>query len=104
MPFGVVSAVGRGMGVLDGDSLRRRDQMGSFGGKFGASHCNQWELRCTVGPERCAFPKLLACGLKQLGSSSNILTIVLTVLIVFMCMRPVANFHCMSKCILSFCK
>jgi len=38
--LGVVSGVGRGMGVLDegGDFQRRR---GSFGGEFGASHCNQ---------------------------------------------------------------
>ena len=41
MPFGVVSGVGRGMGVLDGDGDRPRG-MGSFGSEFGASHCNQW--------------------------------------------------------------
>jgi len=40
MLFGLVSGVGRMMGVLDrgGDCLRG---MGSFGGEFGASHCNQ---------------------------------------------------------------
>jgi len=37
MPFGVVSGVGRGMGVLD-----YRRGKGSSGGKCGASHCNQW--------------------------------------------------------------
>jgi len=42
MPFGVVSGVGRGMGVLDGwKSLKGMD---SFGGKCGTSHCNQWRL------------------------------------------------------------
>jgi len=47
MPFGVVSAVGLGMGVLDfgGDRLRGR---GSFGGEFAASHCNQWGFCCVV--------------------------------------------------------
>ena len=41
MPFGVVSGAGRGMGVLDRDGDRRRGK-GSFGGKCGASYCNQW--------------------------------------------------------------
>ena len=43
MPFGMVSGVGRGMGVLDfgGDRRRGRDR---FGGEFGASHCNQWGI------------------------------------------------------------
>jgi len=40
MPFGVVSGVGRGMGILDGDGDRRRER-GSFGSKCGPSHCNQ---------------------------------------------------------------
>jgi len=41
MLFGVVSWVGRRMGVLDGggDCPRGRD---NFRGEFGASHCNQW--------------------------------------------------------------
>jgi len=43
MPFRVVSGVGRGMGVLDGGGDRRKGK-GSFGGEFGASHCNQWGL------------------------------------------------------------
>ena len=52
-PFGVVSGVGRGMGVLNRGGDRRRER-GNFGGEFGASHCNQWgRLR--------ALPKLL-CG------------------------------------------
>ena len=40
MLFGVVSGVGRGMGVLDvgGD---RRSGRGNFEGECGASHCNQ---------------------------------------------------------------
>jgi len=42
MPFGVVSGVGLGMGILDfgGDRRRGRDSLG--GGEFAASHCNQW--------------------------------------------------------------
>jgi len=40
MPFGVMSGVGRGMGVLDGSGDRRRER-GSFGVNVGASHCNQ---------------------------------------------------------------
>jgi len=41
VPFGVVNGVGRGMGVLDGDHRMGR---GSFEGKCGTSHCNQWGL------------------------------------------------------------
>ena len=41
MPFGVISGVGPGMGLLDGSGDRRRERS-SFGGKCGASHCNQW--------------------------------------------------------------
>jgi len=43
MPFRVVSVVGLGMGVLDFGGDRRRGRS-SFGGEFGASHCNQWGL------------------------------------------------------------
>ena len=42
MPFGVVSGVGRGIGVLDGMEIV--EGKGSFGGKCGASHSNQWGL------------------------------------------------------------
>jgi len=42
--------------VLDGSGDRRRGR-GSFGGKFGASHCNKWGL-CDA-----TFPKLLWAGL-----------------------------------------
>jgi len=43
MPFGIVSGVGRGSGVLDKGGDRQRGR-GSFGGKCGTSHCNQLEL------------------------------------------------------------
>ena len=47
MPFGVVSGVGLGMGVLDfgGD---RRTGRGSLMGEFAASHCNQWRICCLL--------------------------------------------------------
>ena len=51
MPFGMVSEVGRMIGVLDAGGDHRRER-GSFGDEFGASHCNQWEL-CDA-----ALPKL----------------------------------------------
>jgi len=47
IPFGVMSGVGRGMGVLDGGGDRRRE--GHFWGEFVASHCNQWGLYSIVG-------------------------------------------------------
>jgi len=43
MPFGMVSGVGRGMGVLDEAGDRPRDR-GRFRGEFGAFHCNQQGL------------------------------------------------------------
>jgi len=49
---GMVSGVGRGMGVLDGGRYRRRGRS-TFGGEFESSHCNQWGLCYT------ALPKLL---------------------------------------------
>jgi len=51
MPFGVVSAVGFGIGVLDFGGDRRRGR-GSLGGEFVASHCNQWEL-CFIVVWKC---------------------------------------------------
>ena len=43
MPFGVVSGVGLGSGVLDFGGDRRRGR-GSLGGEFAASHCKQWDF------------------------------------------------------------
>jgi len=43
MPFGMVSGVSQGMGVLDMGGDRRRER-GGFGSEFGTSHCNQWGL------------------------------------------------------------
>ena len=42
MPFGVVSGIGRGRGVLHGWWSSKG--MDSFGDKCGTSHCNQWGL------------------------------------------------------------
>jgi len=39
MPFGVVSGVDRGTGVLDGGGDHRRGMVSSWG-KCGTSHCN----------------------------------------------------------------
>jgi len=43
MAFGVVSGVGRGMGVSDGVKIVEEED-GSPGGKRGTSRCNQWGL------------------------------------------------------------
>jgi len=47
MPFGMVSRVGRGMGVLDGVVIVEGEGT-VFGGEFRAFHCNQWGLCCVV--------------------------------------------------------
>jgi len=49
MPFGMVSGVSREMGVLDGSGDCGRGR-GSFGGEFGASHCNQWDFATRLFP------------------------------------------------------
>jgi len=72
MPFGVVSGVSRGMGVLDGGGDRRRGR-GSFGDKFGASHSNQWELcgvivSCCDGWRR-GSPQITLGGLVKFKTS-----------------------------------
>jgi len=62
MPFGVLSGVGQGMGVINGvlnGSGDRRRGRGSFWGDFGASHCNKRGLCCVVSRERRALPELL---------------------------------------------
>ena len=43
MPFGIIGRTGPGMrqAVGFGDRSTGRD---TFGGEFGARHCNQWEL------------------------------------------------------------
>ena len=40
MPSGMVSGVGREMGVLDGVVIVEGEEA-ALGGEFGASHCNQ---------------------------------------------------------------
>jgi len=47
MPFGVVSRIRLGMGVIDFGGDRRRGR-GSLGGEFAASHYNQWGICCVV--------------------------------------------------------
>jgi len=49
MPFGVVSGVGLGMGVLDFSGDHRRGR-GCLGGEFAASHCNQCCVGCWWNP------------------------------------------------------
>ena len=47
MPFGMVSGIELGSGVLDFGGDRRRGR-GSLEGEFAASHYNQWGLCCFV--------------------------------------------------------
>jgi len=49
MPFGMVSGIGRGMGVLDGGGNRRRGR-DSFGSDFRASHCNHGNFATRLFP------------------------------------------------------
>ena len=60
MPFGMVSGIGQGMGVLDGGGDHQRE-WAVLGSEFGASHCDQWGL-CDA-----ALPILLWAGLVVLS-------------------------------------
>jgi len=57
MPFGVVSEVSQGTGVLDGGGDHRKGK-GNFGGKCVASHCNH-TLSFIVN---CAHSRCVYCG------------------------------------------
>jgi len=71
MPFGMVSGVGRGMGILDGWSGDRRKGSGSFGGEFVtngafATLSSQITLRTCYCVRR-----LIAGGFVKYGRSSS---------------------------------
>ena len=67
MPLGVLSVVGQGMGVLDrgGDC---------FGGKCGASHCNQRGL-CDVVVRRCVNRSGCRLGWSVVGTGISVLDV-----------------------------
>ena len=60
MPFSIIGRTGTGMRHLVGFKDRSTGR-GTFGGKFGARHCNQWGLYGAVEDFRsdAALPKLL---------------------------------------------
>ena len=51
MPFGIIGRTGPGMRQLVGFGDRSTGR-GTFGGEFGARHCNQWGL-CGVRVRKC---------------------------------------------------
>jgi len=59
MPFGMVSGVGRRMGVLDGVVIV--EGKGSFWGEFGASHGNQLG-NCCVVVQKCVRDRAVVWG------------------------------------------
>ena len=58
MPFGIIGQTGPGMRQVVGFGDRSTER-GTFGGEFGARHCNQWALTAyeigvrLVGSEMC---------------------------------------------------
>jgi len=60
MPFGVVSGVSQGMGVLDGGGDRRRGR-GNFVDECGASHYSQWTLCCVIVRNCVQIDVVLRC-------------------------------------------
>ena len=63
MPFGIIDRTGPGMRQVVGFGDRSTGR-GTFGGEFGARHCNQcsaYGVRCTraTAPRRGPLPKLL---------------------------------------------
>ena len=60
MPFGIIGRTGPGMRHVVGFGDRSTGR-GTFGGEFGARHCNQWGLVIivTIGMHRCGISKML---------------------------------------------
>ena len=52
MPFGVIGRTGPGMRQVVGFGDRSTGR-GTFGGEFGARHCNQWGLYGVCVRQRC---------------------------------------------------
>ena len=50
MPFGIIGRTGLGMRQVVGFGDRSKG-MGTFGGEFGARHCNQWRLHGVRVPQ-----------------------------------------------------
>ena len=90
MSFGVVSGVGRGMGVLDG--WRSSERKRQFWGMCGTSHCNQWRL--------CGIVILCHRGWRHCSSQITL------GFLVFLCSRflhyaillPLRNTLCITEC------
>ena len=58
MPFGIIGRTGPGMSQVVEFGARSTGR-GTFGGEFGARHCNQWELfgvRVLQGRDAVLFP------------------------------------------------
>ena len=56
MPFGIIGRTGPGIRQVVGFG-DWSTEMGTFGGEFGARHCNQWGL-CGVRVRQCRDPAL----------------------------------------------
>jgi len=65
MPFGVVSGVGQGMGVLDW-GWRSVKGKRHFLGECGASHCNQWGL-CDIVCKSASVDRAVIWGVEWGG-------------------------------------
>ena len=52
MPFGIIGRTGPGMRQVVGFGDRSTGR-GTFGGEFGARHCNQWRLYGVGVLQRC---------------------------------------------------
>jgi len=61
MPFGIIGRTGPGMSEVVGFKVRSTGR-GTFGGEFGAHHCNKWGLygvRVRQGRDTALFPNYL---------------------------------------------
>ena len=73
MPFGIIGRTGPGMRqvVEFGNRFTGR---GTFGGEFGASHCNQWGLTfaATRPSSQIILDRLVDCGIGRFVQGSRV--------------------------------
>ena len=88
-PFDIMGRTAPGMRQVVGFGDRPTGR-GTFVGKFGARHCNQWGL-CGVGVRQCLNRR--SCGLQRRGFLPKLLWVDLLSLLLCFCYKFITHRH-----------